>query len=90
MLLLDVNLLAEGSFGRYEQRVLYSRYMLASAPLSGGVIQTLACGTLARKRYTIPYTFRTLGGHIPPAPANVLYMIPLLVDVEPPSCYTLL
>ena len=90
MLLLDVNLLAEGSFGRYEQRVLYSRYMLAPAPLSGGVIHTLACGTLARKRYTIPYAFCALGGYIPSVPAQVLYVIPLLVDVEPPSCYRLL
>ena len=90
MLLLDVNILAEGSFGRYEQRVLYSRYMLAPAPLSGGVIHTLACGTLPRKRDTIPYIFRTLGGYIPSVPAQVFYLALFLVDVEPPSCYRLL
>ena len=50
----------------------------------------LARGTYIRKLHTIPYTFCALGGHIPSVPANVLYMIPLLAYVKPPSYYTLL
>ena len=50
ILLPDIYLLAEGSLGRYEQRLLDRRDMLAPAPLSGGVACAFARGALARTR----------------------------------------
>ena len=86
----DIDLLAEGGLGRYEQRMLDRRDMLAPAPLPRGVAYALARGALARKRDPVPCTLRALGGHIPAVPAQGLDLVAFLVDVAPAARYTLL
>ena len=89
-LLLDVNLLAGGGLGRYEQRVFDRRDMLASAPFSGGVVGALARRALARKRDPVPYTLLTLGCYVPAVPGQGLDLVSPLVYEEPAARYTLL
>ena len=89
-LLLDIDLLAEGGLGRHEQLVLDCSYVLAAAPLSGGVVGALARGALARKRDAIPHPLLTLGCHVPAVPGQGLDLVALLVYVEPAARYALL
>ena len=69
ILLPDIDPLAEGSLGRYEQRALDRRDMLALALLPHDVVRALARGALARKRDAVPCTLVALGGHVPTVPA---------------------
>jgi len=89
-LFLDVNLLAEGGLGRYEQRVFDRRDMFAPAPLSSGVVDALARGTLARKRGPVPRPLRALGDHVPAVVGQGLDLVALLAYAEPATRYTLL
>lgn len=57
---------------------------------SRGMVRALAHGALARKRDSVPYALRALGGHVPAVPVHGFDLVPLLVDIEPVARYTLL
>ena len=80
---LDVNLLAEGGLGRYEQRVFDRCDVLTPTPLSGGVVRAFARGALACKRDPVPHALRALRGHVSAVAGQGLDLASLLIYVEP-------